>query len=105
MWRALEYANLKLFAQSLPNKLDNIVEDNSEFFSVGQKQLLSLARALLKQSKILILDEASSNLDIQSDIFLQQVIREKFPNSTVLTIAHRLNTVADYDRIIVLEKG
>lgn len=74
-------------------------------FSLGQKQLICLARALLKKNKILILDEATSNVDMHTDDFIQKVLKEKFKNTTILTIAHRLNTIADYDKIIVMNEG
>ena len=72
---------------------------------MGQKQLLCLARALLRENKIVVLDEATSNVDNATDRFIQTVLREKFKNETVLTIAHRLLTIADYDKVIVMEKG
>ena len=72
---------------------------------MGQKQLICLARALIKGSNILVLDEATSNVDNATDERIQQVIKKKFMGKTVITVAHRLTTIADYDKVVVMANG
>ena len=85
--------------------LEDRVDEGGANFSVGERQLLCLARAIVEEPRVLIMDEASASLDSESDRQIQQMLRERFQNTTMLTIAHRLDTILDYDQILVLDSG
>ncbi|KIW27349.1 uncharacterized protein PV07_07093 [Cladophialophora immunda] len=106
LWSVLEHARLKEHVSSMPGQLNAAILEAGSNLSQGQRQLVSLARALLTPSNILVLDEATAAVDVETDRMLQATLRSTiFQNRTIITIAHRINTILDSDRIVVLQQG
>ncbi|XP_070559514.1 ATP-binding cassette sub-family C member 9-like isoform X2 [Ptychodera flava] len=105
LWEALEISRLKEVVANLDNQLDSYVSEDGDNFSVGQRQLFCLARAFLRNAKILIMDEATASVDMETDAALQNIISDAFADRTVITIAHRISSILDSDSVLVLSEG
>ena len=105
LWAALRSVDLLDSIASMSGGLDAHVVGDGESFSLGQSQLLCIARAIVRKCKILLLDEATASVDLNTDAIVQAMLRREFQTATVITIAHRLETVLDYDVVVVMDKG
>ena len=105
LWRALEQVQLKNLVENLEGQLEHELLEQGSNFSIGERQLICLARALLQQKKIVILDEPTAHVDPDTEQMIWKLVREELNDSTVITIAHRLNTIRDCDKILVLRSS
>jgi len=99
IWKTLQQIHFSDTVSALPGKLEFQILENGENLSLGQRQLLCIARALLRDSKVIMMDEATASVDLETDQLIQRAIR------TVITIAHRINTIIDADLVLVMEQG
>ncbi|KAL9980573.1 hypothetical protein ACROYT_G009176 [Oculina patagonica] len=105
IWDILEKVTLKSMVDKNQEKLDYWITENGSNLSGGEQQLISIARALLQDRKIVVFDEAMANMDFEADQLIQSILRKELKNRTILTIAHRLDSILDYDRIVVIDEG
>jgi len=101
----IQEVNLKEKIESFEHGINTYCSEANNLFSAGQKQLICLARAIVRKAKILVLDEATANVDLETDNFIQRKLKERFSTCTVLIVAHRLATIIDSDRILVMSDG
>lgn len=105
IWAALEKAHIKSLLENTPDKLHSHVTERGSNFSVGERQLLCLARAMLQKKKVIVFDEATANVDYDTERLLHDTIKDQLKDCTVLTIAHRMTNVMHYDKVLVLDNG
>ena len=105
LWDVLEVAQLRQLVEDLPRQLDTPVTDAGDSYSVGQKQLFCLARALLRRSPVLVMDEATASVDVETDRIVHDIIQRQLADCTVFIIAHRLSTIRNCDVIVVMSDG
>src|SRR5438094_9834756 len=105
LWRAVDRANARQFMEPLPDALQSVVGERGVKLSVGEKQRLSIARALLKDPPVLILDEATASVDTATERLIQEALEHLMANRTSIVIAHRLSTIVRADQILVLDHG
>lgn len=105
IWRVLEIAQLHRLVLELPHQLDTPITDAGDGFSAGQKQLLCLARALLRNCRVLVMDEATACIDLETDRIIHDIVQRQLSDCTVFVIAHRLSTIRHCDLIVVLSDG